>query len=349
MDIFPRFLSVDKSIYDGALYSQHTFCTRRSCNDKKCLEHYLTISQKSGFHVCPYGFTSYVLVAENIIYSSLKIDGFFDKKRTKDKPSLFPAKMSKDIFLSYISASTKDASIATVELIKNSLHDIRKFSSTLNRKTFNTLNDVSRDENFVDTYNIIYKSIFDIHILVKLLSLNMSMLDKKLNPTLDHFADTNIPFPIHKRFSAVRYFLNSDLRKKNVELVFTGNTFVECELPQHTDLLPYILLDNALKYTPVGHQITVDFIETTSCVNVNISSLGPFIKDTEIDRLIINEFRGYYALKYTSGEGRGLHIASSLCYDAGIQLKLNPSRTIVLHDEDVPMAIFNVSLCFPRL
>lgn len=346
MNIFPHIILSTQELHDGSLFTQHDFCSKKLQNDKWCQAHYSNIFGKCGFHECPYGFTSYV-TNEQTILSSLRIEQHYDKRKIKNQTAKFPARMPPDYFLKYLSRTEESTNSDKLEDITNSLHDIRKFCGSINRKAYNALCETSQDTAFMATYNMTHKCIYDIHIMGKLLSLNLSAIDSTLNPRLKASADTKIPVSIYNKFKTVKLFLGTELRKKNISMEFTGASYASYEIAQHLDLLPYLIFENAIKYSPAQKNIYVNFSESAQEVKVSISSIGPFVEDDEVDKLTFPKFRGKNTSAVT-GEGRGLFIAASLCRESGVILKINPSRHIQLTLNGLPMANFTVDIVFPR-
>jgi signal transduction histidine kinase len=79
-------------------------------------------------------------------------------------------------------------------------------------------------------------------------------------------------------------------------------------------MLPYLLLDNALKYAPKESDINIEFLESIEFINVEVSSIGPSLKQGEIDHIFEKGFRGHEAKQMVKqGAGRGLAIAKHIC------------------------------------
>jgi two-component system, OmpR family, sensor kinase len=71
------------------------------------------------------------------------------------------------------------------------------------------------------------------------------------------------------------------------------------------------LLDNAIKYTPAGGEVTVSASTTPQWVNVNVHDSGPGIDPEMLPHIFERFYRGDVARRGT-GVGLGLAIAKAL-------------------------------------
>lgn len=114
------------------------------------------------------------------------------------------------------------------------------------------------------------------------------------------------------------------------------------------DVVPYILLDNAVKYSPNSSRITVNLFEDDLTVYVQVCSLGPCLKNGELNSLCTSGFRGDYARQRSEvGTGQGLALLKTIC-DAH-------AATISISSESqgptlagVPFGHFTVKISIPK-
>jgi signal transduction histidine kinase len=87
------------------------------------------------------------------------------------------------------------------------------------------------------------------------------------------------------------------------------------------------LLDNALKYTPVGGQIFVDIVQDFDRQGLLVADTGPGIPLDDQERLFERNYRGVQAQTDIPGTGLGLAIAQDLVHQLGGEIEIvSPAR-----------------------
>lgn len=109
-------------------------------------------------------------------------------------------------------------------------------------------------------------------------------------------------------------------------------------------MLPFVLLDNALKFTPEDQSIEVTFEEGANRLAVYIRSFGPVLLPGEEERISNEGYRGENARR-KSGSGLGLSLAAQICevHHISIRFRSDPSKFSV---DGIPYGIFEVGLIF---
>lgn len=82
------------------------------------------------------------------------------------------------------------------------------------------------------------------------------------------------------------------------------------------------LLDNGVKYTPAGGQVTVDLSPGPGCVRVRIADTGIGIPGSELAHIFTPYFRGEEAEQSASGSGLGLTIARTVLAQHGAEIEV---------------------------
>lgn len=100
------------------------------------------------------------------------------------------------------------------------------------------------------------------------------------------------------------------------------------------DMLPFVVLQNAVKYTPPGYNINVEFDEVAnSNLHIKVSSYGPVVEEQELPNIFDREFRGKHS-RHIEGQGLGLHLAKKFAtsitpqYKQALATHLNTQLTV---------------------
>jgi signal transduction histidine kinase len=328
---------------EGDIYTLHSFCGKRFSD--KCKNFYKNISEP-GTYICPYGFSTYVTsfgLSEGLIFTSLLIQGRYDKKKLKIHREL-KNKFSEDEIsrlLGLFDAQqkrSKNLEIATDDettLIRGILHEVRRLSREIesqrcelrnyqvpNKKTTAII------ENIYATTQLISTRI-DTYELYK----NPSAITKATQPCID----------IYKKFDKARFIIDAQANNKDIKLSFSGEFHLFFEGYEIFNLLPYILLDNAVKYTRPGMEINVNFDE--SLQSVEIINIGPKVKKDQIDHIFEKSFRGEYSKDF-EGTGLELFMARQITELHRIECSAYSSDVIEFHINNIPYSEFKIILDF---
>lgn len=181
----------------------------------------------------------------------------------------------------------------------------------------------------------------------QMLSARLDLIDLETNP--DSFAsEQRISVGVFAKFDKARKMLRTKGREKRIDIEFSGQSFNKSDLYPVFDIVPFLLLENAIKYSPKESKVLVTFSERPHCIDVSIDSLGPLVKDHEKLQLTEKNFRGECAKSLgIPGTGFGLHFAKYVCDLNQITLEILPSSSSYSVN-GVPHAPFRVTLKVPR-
>ena len=128
---------------------------------------------------------------------------------------------------------------------------------------------------------------------------------------------------VYKKFDKIRYILMG-YKGKNVPIVFKGETDFKYEMKlSYGEILPFLLLENAVKYTVGEKQVEVFFEEIKNNLYVTISSFGPTCEEDELEKITQKSYRGRNTVKYNNdGMGIGLYLVEEMCNKFNIDLKI---------------------------
>jgi ATP-binding region ATPase domain protein len=126
---------------------------------------------------------------------------------------------------------------------------------------------------------------------------------------------------IYKKFDKARRVLSKEAESKKIKIKFEGNSNYAIKAINAFDCVPFIILDNAIKYSPKNQSVEINFNESQNDLEVIVSSMGPSVSKNNISHLCERGFRDPNT-KNVSGQGLGLYIAKNLCDLHNIKLEV---------------------------
>lgn len=178
-----------------------------------------------------------------------------------------------------------------------------------------------------------------------LMSLWLDIADFELDP--EFFASQELePRSLYGKFYKALISFKRLAKKKNIDITLDGDSKTSIDMFPVIDILPYIFLDNALKYSPSSGDISITFNETPMYVLIEINSMGPLVISHEIPKLLEKGFRAKHAENF-QGSGRGLAMAKFICDLHGAEIKIE-SKGQPIELDDIQYRSFIVNLTFPK-
>lgn len=243
------------------------------------------------------------------------------------------------------------------DLVLESMHELRYFNQQLKNFAEQLCMELHADK--VDQDKIIDMKVqqadkvrnlaSSIANLSQLFTTRIDFIDVELNPN----AIEQLPIQevnIYGKFYKAKKMLNALSRKKKVKIQIKSNIKDNRVIDAYSiiDILPYLLIDNAVKYSPERNDVDVDFEYYDDCVKIHISSEGPFVGADEIKKLTDKHYRGRNALKMDGciGRGLGLYFVDYIAelHDIDITYK---SDKYSYEINGIPYSNFSVSLSVP--
>lgn len=339
-------------LVDGAYFHALPFC-KRHCSGVKCQEHYEKMKcAEAGSYCCPYGLSSYVYAspAGKIIFSGLRIKGVYDKKKAKIAESqeyVYNPVIEESACVSIaqeaaISLFEKQELEGKLEAIRDLLHETRSLNGQI-KNSIDALWETDSDESNID-HDTMVATLKNAHVSSFMISNRFSYFDSILNPTLS--AGSAYPAVIFKKFDKMRKLLRGYQRK---------NVWISIESPTQSDYrysiyptfetLLFIVLENAIKYSPNNKPVDVIFEENGHLLDVTIKSTGPYCDENEILHLCDKGFRGENArMAQSTGQGFGLNFARKICLAHNIGITFD--SVYLNKDHGVKYGTFSVRLHF---
>lgn len=327
---------------DGTVCKTHQFC-KNSFNDK-CLNHYKNVQFKEGFHVCPYGFATYVSKYNNnhTTFSSLRVKGVSKSKWLKkriqknENNSVFEKTQLVDL----VKATENQIAVHTYsthvvrevdlkesqvnskkELLDDTLHELRRINKQLKRQAFFLEKELSNVDGF-DLQSVQDKA-KNVVSAAQLVSVRLNAYDFTLNPALTEMGPKT-DMNLYKKFQKAKYCLSVFAQEQQNHIEFKGTSYSSLKAFEILEILPYVLFENALRYSPKGEKIECTFrTKDDELESIFIENLGPIIEHGELPHLTEKGFRAKSAISEgIKGTGKGLYIVKLICDFHGYGLNI---------------------------
>lgn len=310
---FPVWNTKDNCLDDGSLFDAPSICERM--DKSKCIDHYKTIADKRGFFVCPAGLSSYSIgIVGKPIFSGIRVNGHYDIKKLKRTstsgdflPTLPPDQVIKAIGKVNLLIGNRDNK-HDIELMNSSLHEIRKFNAEIKRLSEELM--VSTDPNNVE----IIKNVKTIFAASSLISVRLNIFDFDENPGI---VTSSNPYTaaVYGKFEKSAHVLEVYAKRKSVTIKpFKGRSYKKIDIYPAFEFLPFVIMENAVKYSPKDQDITIEFEEVNNNLEITVSSVGPVLTRHEIESVFEKGSRGVAAVKLDDGGGGyGLYFAKMIC------------------------------------
>lgn len=180
-----------------------------------------------------------------------------------------------------------------------------------------------------------------------LISVRLDAYDLETNPDAATTGN-RIVAGVYRKFDKSKRCLEVTRARERAKIYFRGSTYFDILAYPVFDLLPYVLLENAIKYTPEGETVFVDFDEVTDGLTVRVSSLGPLLENDERDQVFIRGFRGKHAIKSgIRGTGIGLYLAARISEIHDLKVTAHVSGDVIDYN-GVPYSNFFIGVFFPH-
>ena len=308
------------------------------------LEERLTIDP-AGFSAMPFNWQDKWLVI-----CGLRIDGHYDRKKTKavigtDFNPVIPLNSFSELLANYrairegqIPGSQSEEYMEARRFISFTMHEIRRINVELKAKAEEALYEIRGPAN---RYALEDKT-ETIFAMSTLISTRLDAYDFHVNPDV-FTAEAEKPIGVFKKFEKASHCLKALARKSDVSVRLTGQSFATLMGYDVFEIMPFVLLENAIKYSPNQGEVTVTFSRPAH-EEVAIQSIGPMLLQGEAGRVFEERFRGELAKKVKPGTGIGLHFAKLVCdlHDVVITIESEPKE--VCRINDIPYSRFRVLL-----
>lgn len=221
------------------------------------------------------------------------------------------------------------------------VHDLRRLSSSIYHAASaakTALEKNTKPEVFNRLENIIATQ--------SMLKIRTDVLDYAGNTSQIHDKE---PIPVYRRIDKVVRCFTSQASAKGVTLQLIGENHSKTMGPNVFEIIPYVLIDNAIKYAPRNSEIRIAFLELDTSIEIHFVSLGPSISKGEFSRVFEKGYRGSAAKeRFSSGSGIGLYLAKKLVeeFNGSISVEVDQKDH---YGSEGPCKLVTFKVCVPKL
>ncbi len=286
---------------NGALFPKPIYETEQILDSVKSLS-------GNGWGVCPngyalYRFTSSVLSPACVVLHGLKVNGISNARGRSEGLSI---NISPEDLTSYVREFCTGLEALDDQyraLIRHNIHEVRGINSALYNSAFELQALIETDIYAKGNIPSISKSVVS---LSELLRGRIDFMEYIANPSAQNVSRGDIA--VYRKFDKVQRCFRVTAHKRGIDFDFGGSSTKVAYGPPIFDLIPYLLLDNAVKYSPDNHPIKIVCNDAALTIFCSVTSIGPRIMQSELPDIFSPGIRGENALK-SKKEGSGLGLS----------------------------------------
>lgn len=213
--------------------------------------------------------------------------------------------------------ANQEADQRTKSLATENVHEIRSMNTSLYHAGFELQEQLLYDKQRLPLAKNVVALSELISARIELTDLTTSNLEESGNLL-------NTPIPVYRKFDKIIKCYIAYAAKREITFSLNGDSRGKTRGIDHFEMIPLIVIDNAVKYSPNKHTIEVKFEEDEKSIFVDIKSLGPKIEPHEMKSIFERETRGENAIKSgQSGSGIGLYFARKLLNTIGAKISVS--------------------------
>ena len=341
---------------DGYYVQALNFCLKKF-DSEKCSSYYkfLKANNKKGFFTCPYGMSTYIDDDGNI-FSGFRERTTYDKIKSKnlcsDKERKYNPILDSDeiLRLAHASLVIEGASNSLLEKkmeVESLSHEVKSLNSRIKEHCELILQTYHLDDDVTEISGSdligLSEEIQTIFLSSSMISSRYLLMDYEKNPEAI-VQGSDFDCNVYKKFDKIRRIYRNYL-KKNVPIVIDGKTYKHIKAYPSFEMIPLLLIDNAVKYTYSKNNVNINFIVKDYMV-IEICSYSPYCSKEECEHIFEKGFRGKNAIRVSKGSGIGLYFVKLLCDLHNIKIAVFSDSSKVVNINGVAYAPFKITLKF---
>jgi len=261
---------------------------------------------KAGWKRSPEGFATYTIYFNEykIVFTGMKVKSISDVRgKNIGIPLYISEKNMVENYVFNLLDVCKSYTKQKLDSFQDYTHELKKIVSDIYHKTL----EIKENSNLNDYHKELAESICA---LTNMISTKSDIMTFLTTHDLSHsLPEDNIG--IHKKFLKIVKCFKLLGKKKGIDFNLSGTSFKSISRgPAGFEIIPYLLVENAIKYSPEQYDINICFEDKDDGVEVIIDNVGPEIEKEDLIKIFHKGYRGKSAQNTTStGKGLGLYIA----------------------------------------
>jgi signal transduction histidine kinase len=262
-----------------------------------------------------------------------------------DKQNRQLAKLIKEKYEAVAAASKAESERARLySILDGIMHETRR----LNSEIASACDDISKSIAKSD-FNQASLDADDAFYASGLISSRLTFADFEINPD-SLTRQTKYSAGVYKKFDKARRILFRTAKRRAININIKGPSRNEIEVLPAFEMVPFVLVDNAVKYSPERQDVLIEVMDNPApgCrVQVIVSSIGPIVSPDELPYLLLSGTRGTQATRSKiPGEGIGLYLADTLTRLANGRINVSSSPNSMYSIDGIAYSEFAVTLRF---
>jgi signal transduction histidine kinase len=265
-------------------------------------------SCKIGWSRCPLGYSVYA--AFDSMGRKLVVPGIIvpDKQPPNRKFPNYPLRFSSDQIENFLRPHlgvSQEIRDQRDKEFKNLTHDLRAISTEIYHTALTVRNDAEKTG-----YGFLLNSLDSVLAAQQMMSLRLDIVDYESGLSA---ARPNEKISVFKKVDKVLRCFSNKMWDRKLSYRVEGSSYAFIFGPPIFEIVPFVIVENAVKYAPPNTEILIKFEEINNEIIVRFDSYGPLISESEMSRIFEQNFRGEAAASSRrSGSGIGLYAAKSL-------------------------------------
>lgn len=276
-----------------------------------------------GYHT----YSRYDFEGSLIIVPGIILEGERRKNRHKGYDVTF-TKAQIEQFVEDISAFERDAFERASQDVNMLVHDLRNISNSIYNSALEADSWINRS-NFQEAKARVQNVIA----AQSILKIRTDVLDFLGNPAS---IIKGRSIDVFRKVDKVSRSLKPEASKKRIQIDFHGDCHLFASGPDIFEVIPFVLIENAIKYSPESGKIEVSVTEEGNSIVLQVVSFGPRIEGDEHEAIFQKGVRGQSAQDtMVPGSGFGLFLLRSIVVD-------HFSGSVQVDQEETALSLNNV-------
>jgi|GEM_PF-5270844 len=305
---------------------------------------FLTSIRRDGWHKCPDGYAVYAREFPDgdgklLVLHGLKVSGISTRQGREAGLSV-KAEQSKiigcvDAFI----AAVEHAQQALQGAITTSIHEIRSVNAALYNCSLELQSKLS---NTGPTEALSRNATA----LSELLSARITLIDAT-SGDFPLLGEERKIVPLYKKFDKLHRCFQAYSKARKVDLKMSGESRLAIRGDDLIELVPMLLIDNAVKYSPDKSVVSIDVTDQADSIRCVVTSIGPKLEDNEFDGIFLKGVRGRHArASGKEGSGIGLYFLRLLveAHEGSVEVSQGAQKQMV---KGIPYHEMKFILSFP--